>query len=128
MRWLLWAWIGFVLGAFGGLGGVLALLLWQSVGPVGDNEASCGLAVAPFIFAPVIVMAGSVVGCSLCLLARSLYSLAVGHEPTTVRVRMTVASCCMKCGRHATVRERSVSALCPGCGEPLPRVPSSSAT
>jgi predicted RNA-binding Zn-ribbon protein involved in translation (DUF1610 family) len=37
---------------------------------------------------------------------------------------MTVTPRCTNCGRHATVHERALSALCPGCRAPLPRVPS----
>jgi hypothetical protein len=124
------AWAGLVLGVWGGLAAFFALLAMQfnpSVS-VSDGEAGCGTGLLGFFFfGPVIALVllaiGGGMGCLFGLLVGGLYDSAerakVSRSP-----RMIVSPHCSNCGRYATIPERNISALCPGCGEPLPRVPS----
>lgn len=121
------AWVGLVLGGLGGLAAFFALLAMQFNPSVSDGGGGCGTGVLGYlIFGPVIslvlVAVGGWVGCSFGLLVGGIYDTAERARASR-SPRMIVSPYCSNCGRYATIPERNVSALCPGCGEPLPRVP-----
>jgi hypothetical protein len=127
MRLLQGAWVGFVLGVVGGLASFFAMLPTPSGRPAVAGEAECGTGVVGFlIFGPIIAfvlaMVGGGMGCLLGLLVGAVYD-SVERARNSRSPRMTPAPCCSNCGRHATIPERNVSALCFGCGEPLSLVP-----
>ena len=121
-------WVGLVLGAAGGLAAFFALLAGQINAATSDASGEgCGTGLLGYLmFGPVIalvlVAVGGGVGFSLGLLVGGCFDSAelarVSRSP-----RLTVSPYCLMCGRYATIPERNVSALCHGCGEPLPRVP-----
>jgi hypothetical protein len=120
-------WVGFVLGALGGLATFFALLPTPSNGLDSDGGEGCGMGLLGFLlFGPVIALVlfavGGGVGCLFGLLVGGLYD-TVERVGVSEPPRMIVSPDCSKCGRYATIAERNVSPLCPGCGEPLPRVP-----
>jgi predicted RNA-binding Zn-ribbon protein involved in translation (DUF1610 family) len=110
--------VGGIVGAVGGLVVAPIVPAWVvlTLRFVGGDLVSL------LFLAAILVGLVSSIGFVLGLLAGSLYRLAVGRRPPAVRPSMTVTPRCTNCGRHATVHERALSALCPGCGEPLPRV------
>lgn len=123
--WLfLAAWLGLLLGVFGSLVCLFALLPTSSNGPVSNNQGECGMGTLFLLtFGPLLPIAGGAMGCMVGLLVGGIYNLFVGCRPVVAAPLMTVASCCPRCGRYATIQEGNVSALCPGCGDPLPLVP-----
>jgi hypothetical protein len=122
MRVLWVAFGGSVIGAFAGLTWFLAILLMSCDGP-DDFEGGAGPGAILLGIAGGFTVAGGVVGGLLGLLLLGIDKLVVPSDLQAAVSRMTVASDCPRCGRHVTPNERAVSALCPGCREPLPLVP-----
>ena len=121
------AWVGLVLGVVGGLAAFFALLAAQINPSVSDGGGACGTGLLGYlVFGPVIALVllaiGGGLGCWFGLIVGGLYDL-VERARDSESSRMIVPPHCSNCGRHATIPERNVSALCFGCGEPLPLVP-----